>query len=191
MDPEGDAVTRAMRIAARTGFLRARERPHADRDEPLPIGWGGTNSQPSTVAAMLRLLDARPGDRVLDVGAGSGWTTAILAALVGPQGQVIGVELEPRLVEFARANLERYGAPNARIHQAHADVFGWPDAAPYDRILVSAMADEVPAQLLDQLTGTGVMVVPVAGQMTVVRRTDDGVVLSRHGAYRFVPLRRS
>ncbi|GAB3300868.1 methyltransferase domain-containing protein [Epidermidibacterium keratini] len=191
MSAEPDAVTRAMQIADRTGFLRSRERKHAGRDEPLPIGSGGTNSQPSTVAAMLRLLDTRAGDRVLDVGAGSGWTTAILSELVGAQGQVIGVELEPALVDFAQDNLTRYGAPHASIEQARDDVFGWPDAAPYDRILVSAMADEVPTDLIDQLTETGLMVVPVSGTMTVVRRTAGAVEVSRHGAYRFVPLRRS
>lgn len=189
MAREPDAVTRAMQVAERTGFLRPRERKHAGRDEPLPIGSGGTNSQPSTVAAMLRLLDARPGDRVLDVGAGSGWTAAILSELVGAQGRVIGVELEPALVEFASDNLAQYGAPNATIKQARDDVTGWPDAAPYNRILVSAMADEVPDDLLGQLAEDGRMVIPVRGHMLLVRRVAGDVHTSRHGRYRFVPLR--
>src|SRR4051812_15456955 len=102
---DADPVAEAMREVDRRWFLPRRLRRRADEDRPLPIGLGQTNSQPRTVEAMLRLIDLRPGQRVLDVGAGSGWTTALIADLVGPTGSVIGVELEPELASWAAANV--------------------------------------------------------------------------------------
>jgi protein-L-isoaspartate(D-aspartate) O-methyltransferase len=174
----------------RRDFLPARERPMADEDRPLPIGGGQTNSQPSTVADMVTLLEVDPGMRVLDLGAGSGWTTAILAHLVGPNGRVVGVELDQHLAYWGGMNLHKYAVPWAHIEAAEPGVLGWPAMAPYDRILVSAEADEVPDSLIDQLGPDGIMVIPVAG--TLLRLTREGVQpprISRHGAYRFVPLR--
>ena len=171
----------------RVGFLPVRSRWRASYDGPLRIAAGQTNSQPRTVEDMLRLLDVRPGQRVLDVGAGSGWTTALLAHLTGPTGEVLGVELEPELVEFGSANLARVERPWARIRLATRGVLGDPDGAPYDRILVSAEPAVLPEALVDQLAGDGILVIPVAG--TMLRVVNPGRVVTRHGAYRFVPLR--
>lgn len=186
-----DAVDAAFAAHPRAGFLPPEQRPYADYDGPLPIGWGQTNSQPRTVAAMLRLLDVRPGMRVLDVGSGSGWTTALLAHLVGPTGAVHGVELVPALVAFGRANLAATDQPWASIVQAEPGVLGLPALAPFDRILVSAEADTLPQALVDQLGPGGVLVIPVAGVMQRVRRgTEPGSVeTTEHGGYSFVPLR--
>jgi protein-L-isoaspartate(D-aspartate) O-methyltransferase len=184
-----DRVVEAFAAVPREMFLPERERRSAAYDEPLPIGHGQTNSQPRTVESMLRLLDVKPGHKVLDVGSGSGWTTALLATLTGPSGRVLGVELEPELVEFGSANLDACDLPWASIHEARPGVLGLPSAAPYHRILVSAMALELPEDLVDQLHTGGVMVIPVHGTMLRVARSMRGTSVTRHGSYRFVPLR--
>lgn len=184
-----DAVAAAFAAHPRTGFLPGSARRHAGYDGPLAIGHGQTNSQPRTVAAMLRLLQLRPGQHVLDVGSGSGWTTALLAHLVGPGGRVHGVELEPDLVAWGAANLAATGQPWAGIRQATPGILGVPAEAPFDRILVSAEPQALPAELVDQLDLGGILVIPVAGTMLRVIRTDVGPRISEHGAYRFVPLR--
>ena len=187
-DRPEDRVARALEALPRTGFLRRLERLRAGLDGPLPIGHGQTSSQPRTVAEMLALLDVRPGQRVLDVGSGSGWTTALLARLTGPGGVVVGVERVPDLVAFGAANLERAGMPWARITTAAAGVLGAPALGPFDRILVSAGAERLPAALVDQLADGGVMVIPVAGVMLRVGRAGDEIAVERHGHYLFVPL---
>lgn len=189
-----DAVARAMLAVPRSRFLRRRHQALAGHDGPLRIGSGQTCSQPRTVANMLRLLDVRVGQRVLDVGAGSGWTTALLAHLVGPDGVVVGVELEPRLARWGSANVAASGCPWAGIEVADPERLGWSAGAPYDRVLVSANAAELPLALVDQVEVGGVLVLPVASQMWRVRRLRVGngagsAAVTRHGDYRFVPLR--
>jgi protein-L-isoaspartate(D-aspartate) O-methyltransferase len=186
---DADRVGEAMVAVPRRRFLPAGQRWRASYDGPLPIGHGQTCSQPRTVADMLRLLDVHPGDTVLDVGSGSGWTTALLAHLTGPLGGVLGVELEPELVQMGRRHLGDT-RPWARIEPARRGVLGAPEHQPYDRILVSAAAAELPAALVDQLAPGGRLVVPVAGELLLVTRAADGTLgRSAHGAYRFVPLR--
>lgn len=177
----------AFAAVPRQRFLPPDQRPFAHVDAPLAIGHGVTNSQPTTVADMLALLDVRAGQTVLDVGAGSGWTTALLAHLVGPTGRVVGVERIPALVAGAGDAVADW--PWASVRQADAGVLGCPDEGPFDRILVSAMADALPAPLVDQLAPGGVLVVPVAGEMRrVVRRPDGRIDVTAHGYYVFVPL---
>ena len=183
-----ERVREAMRAVPRASFLPRAQRFFALADTALPIGHGQTNSQPSTVRAMLELLDVREGDRILDVGSGSGWTTAILARLCGPTGSVLGVERVPALVEMGAANVDRAAMPWARVEAARRGVLGAPEGGPYDRILVSAEADDLPPQLLDQLSRGGIMVIPVEGRMLRVRSTAAGPEVETSGYYRFVPL---
>jgi protein-L-isoaspartate(D-aspartate) O-methyltransferase len=184
-----DTVAAAFEAVPRADFLKRSSRHRAAYDGPIDIGHGQTNSQPRTVEAMLRLLDVEPGNRILDVGAGSGWTTALLAHLTGPGGSVLGVELEPEIAAWGAGNVRRAAMPWARLVTADPGVLGAPSGAPYDRILVSAEATSIPPQLLDQLGDPGRMVLPVGSAMTLVVRTGGHDAVSHHGAYRFVPLR--
>jgi protein-L-isoaspartate(D-aspartate) O-methyltransferase len=190
--PLMDAVAEAFTALGRERFLPASEQGQAGYDGPLPIGFGQTNSQPRTVEDMLRLLDVRPGQRVLDVGSGSGWTTALLGRLVGRIGSVVGVERVPELVVFGAANLVSTDQPWTRIEQALDGTLGWPEEAPYDRILVSAEATALPRALVEQLVASdespGRLVIPVAGEMVLVERSAASERVTRHGRYRFVPL---
>lgn len=184
-----DRLDAAFAAAPRRLFLPRGARWRSDFDGPIQIGRGQTNSQPRTVRDMLTLLDVRPRQHVLDVGSGSGWTTALLAELVGPEGEVRGIELEPDLVEFGSANLAKGPWTWASITTARPGAVGDPDHGPYDRILVSADAREMPQGLLDQLAGEARMVIPLRGTMTLVVRSDGIDEITEHGGYRFVPLR--
>jgi len=138
---------------------------------------------------MLRLLDVRAGARVLDVGAGSGWTTALLAHLVGPDGLVLGVERHADLAAWGAANVARTGMPWAREVLARRGVLGWPREGGWDRVLVSAAADHLPDELVSQVAPGGRLVIPVRQTMVLVQVSDTGQVdVSEHGTYSFVPL---
>lgn len=186
-----EAVDRAFAAAPRTAFLPRAQVGHAHEDHPLEIGYGQTSSQPSTVRRMLRLLDVRVGQRVLDVGAGSGWTTALLAHLVGPDGLVVGLELQPELARWGASNVAANDVPWASLRPADPRQLGQPYLAPFDRILVSAQARDMPQALVEQLADDGVMVCPVAGRLARVERLPGAPAPDVHwyGHYRFVPLR--
>lgn len=188
-DAGDDPVAEALRAVDRRAFLPRARRQHAREDRPLDIGLGQTCSQPSTVAAMLRLLQVPRGGRVLDVGAGSGWTTALLGHLVGPGGEVLGVEVRPNLAAWGAANVARAGMPWARLVEAAPGVLGSPRPGGWDRVLVSAAPGSLPPALVAQVAPGGRMVIPVRHVMVLVVKDDDGEVeVSGHGTYSFVPL---
>lgn len=183
-----DRINQAFNKYPREAFLPADKKSAADFDAPIPIGYNQTNSQPTTVKRMLTWLDVQPGEKILDVGSGSGWTTALLSYLVGDKGEVYAVEKVPELVEFGRENCEKQQVENASFHQA-GDVFGLPDHAPYDRILVSAAASDLPEELVRQLASGGRMVIPVQSSILVVDKSPDGATsINEHPGYAFVPL---
>lgn len=184
-----DRVTEAMSVIDRADFLPEQWRDQAGEDRPLPLAHGSTNSQPSTVHRMLVELAPSSGQRVLDVGSGSGWTTAILGHLTGSGGEVLGLDLTEYLVRFGQDAIAAYAQPWVRIEQAEPGVFGTPGQS-WDRILVSADAGDIPAELAAQLADGGRMVVPVSGRMAVVDRV-DGELRTRHlpGGWSFVKLR--
>jgi protein-L-isoaspartate(D-aspartate) O-methyltransferase len=183
-----DKFDEAFRAVPRTGFLPAEMKAMAELDAPLPIGYGQTNSQPSTVHMMLEWLDPCSNEKVLDVGSGSGWTTALLTHLVGPKGMVYAAEKIPELVQFGAKNVMRAGIQNARFFEAKNDI-GLPEFAPYDRILVSASSDTFPQKLLNQLKIGGRLVIPVKNSVYVVnRRGKNKYEKTEHPGFAFVPL---
>lgn len=157
-------------------------------DYPLSIGMGQTISQPTTVAIMLELLHPVSGNKVLDLGSGSGWTTALLASIVGEKGFVEGIERVPSLVEYGRESLKRVHIENASIDFADAHVLGKPGHH-YDRILVSASAQELPETLIEQLNPGGILVIPILESIWRFIKNKDGKISSFElPGFRFVPL---
>jgi protein-L-isoaspartate(D-aspartate) O-methyltransferase len=181
-------VLEAMDRVPRERFIAPELEPYAYADRPLPIGHGQTISQPRIVGMMLQELRLKDSDRVLDLGSGSGYQTAILAELVK---EVIAVELIPELVERSRRVLLDLGYKNVIVHQA-TDVLGWPEDAPYDAIVVAAASPRIPMSLVEQLAEGGRMIIPVGerGQqeLMLVEKTREGFTVARKGACGFVPL---
>lgn len=182
-----DGVYEAFSHVRREDFLPKNVKDYAYLDSALSIGYGQTNSQPYTVAFMLELLEVERGQKVLDVGSGSGWTTALLANLTGKKGNVIGVEVVPELVSLGSENLSKYNFPWAHIEEA-GDIFGWPEKAPYDRILVSASAKEIPKALINQLANNGIMVIPVRESIWRIIKTNGKIEKEEYPGFLFVPL---
>jgi protein-L-isoaspartate(D-aspartate) O-methyltransferase len=181
-------VLAAMQRLPRERFVPQELRHLAWENRPLPIGGGQTISQPEIVAAMTAALQLRGDERVLEVGTGSGYQTALLAQLAH---EVISVELIPSLAERARQLLSDLGYSNVRVELAGPEL-GRPEDAPYDAIIVTAGAPAVPSALLAQLGPGGRMVIPVGSRteqdLVLVRRRGSGIERVLLGPCRFVPL---
>jgi protein-L-isoaspartate(D-aspartate) O-methyltransferase len=180
-------VLDAMRKVPRHLFVPEDQRLHAYDDNALPIGHEQTISQPYIVGYMSEALDPKPTDRVLEIGTGSGYQAAILAELVG---EVYTIEIVAPLAERARTTLEELGYRNVHVRQGNG-YLGWPEAAPFDKIIVTAAPEDVPPALVEQLRVGGVMVLPIGRgdqMMTVLQKTDQGVVSRTTLPVRFVPM---
>lgn len=183
-----DEIDVAFAKAPRRKFLPDNVAGQAGLNMPLPIGFGQTNSQPSTVRFMLERLEVQPGDKVMDVGSGSGWTSALLASLTGDNGRVYAVEKIEDLVKFGRENCQALDIKNVSFFQA-GHRFGLPGLGPFERILVSAAANEIPDELCDQLKTGGKMVVPVRDTLLEIEKLDNGEFSTyEHKGFAFVPL---
>jgi protein-L-isoaspartate(D-aspartate) O-methyltransferase len=188
-DSVKESVISAMSRVPRELFLPAALQSRAYEDTPLPIGLNQTISAPHMVAIMCDLLDLQPGMTVLEVGGGSGYHAAVMAAMIGPSGRVYSVERMPELVAAARSNLERAGITNVTMIEADGSV-GLAEHAPYDRISVAATAPRVPEPLKQQLRVGGKMVLPVGRDyqdLYLVTRKNGFCVEEKMGVI-FVPL---
>jgi protein-L-isoaspartate(D-aspartate) O-methyltransferase len=183
-----ERVLEAFAAVPRERFVLVELQRYAYDDRPLPIGQGQTISQPLMVAIMTQALALQGDEKVLEVGTGSGYQAALLSQLAR---EVITVERFPELASTAARRLEALGYRNVRVHVVD-ETLGWPEEAPYDAIIVTAGAPDVPQSLIDQLAMNGRMVIPVGGrrvqQLVRVTKTDAGVRLERLGECRFVPL---
>lgn len=181
-------VLEAMREVPRHEFVPESLGDDAYEDHPLPIGAGQTISQPYIVAVMLQHLALRPTDRVLEVGTGSGYVTALLAWMCA---EVYSVERHPPLAAAAQATLERLGYSNVKVRVGDGTL-GWPEYAPFDAILVSAAASEIPRALFVQLREDGRMVVPVgppsSQELQLIRKVTGQAEVQVLEGCRFVPL---
>ena len=185
-----ETVIRAMEQVPRDLFVPQDSRHMAYLDLPLSIGEEQTISQPYIVAMMTEALELSGGDRVLEIGTGSGYQTAILSALT-PRGRVVSMERVPALMQQARQRLQELGYRNVEVRQAGSSL-GCPFKGPYDAIIVTAAAPRLPESLLSQLAIGGRLVIPVGTlsqqELVQARRTDEGLSLRVLGPCRFVPL---
>lgn len=186
-----DRIIEAFSKIRRVDFVPDDLENAAEANIPLPIGHGQTISQPLTVAFMLEKLGANPGDKVLDIGSGSGWTMALLAHIVGKKGKVIGIERNKDLCEFGTNNISKYHlieGGRAKIICADGSK-GYVNEAPYQRILVSASAKEIPKDLKKQLAVGGRLVIPVKDSVWMIEKKSDKVFHEEeYPGFIFVPL---
>jgi protein-L-isoaspartate(D-aspartate) O-methyltransferase len=184
-----EAVLKAMRKVRRHLFVPEKNRERSYADCPLPIGLEQTISQPYVVALMTEALRPKPGQKVLEVGTGSGYQAAVLAEIVG---HVYSIEILEPLAETARKRLEELGYENVTV-KAGDGYRGWPEHAPFDGILVTAAPDHVPQPLVDQLKVGGLLVIPVGEEgetqrLERIEKTADGVRRETIELVRFVPM---
>jgi protein-L-isoaspartate(D-aspartate) O-methyltransferase len=189
-------IIKAFRKINRSDFVLPEFTNYANVNAPLPIGFDQTISQPLTVAFMLELLQPKPNDKILDVGSGSGWTTALLAEIAGKRGRVFALEIIPELCKFGEENVRKYFSVGTGRSPVPTTKFlcadgsrGYPPEAPYDKILVSAAAQKVPEALKNQLKIHGRLVIPVQNSILLVERLSQKKFREEeYFGFAFVPL---
>jgi protein-L-isoaspartate(D-aspartate) O-methyltransferase len=186
-DIRDERVLAAMERVPRHRFVSEEQRSGAYEDYPLPIGHGQTISQPYIVAFMTQALQVRPEDKVLEIGTGSGYQAAVLGELAG---QVLTIEIVEPLARSAEALLKELGYGNVHVRAGNGYA-GWPEEAPFDRIMVTAAPDEVPPALVEQLKVGGLMAIPVGTavqELRIMRKTEKGMEVLQTLPVRFVPM---
>lgn len=188
---KSDLIIDAFSEINRIEFVPEELEREAEENVALPIGYGQTISQPLTVAFMLELLDPRRGQKILDVGSGSGWTMALLSYIAGSGGKVIGLERIEELKKIGEKNTDKYGYVKkgiAEFYSADGSI-GFPPGAPFDRILVSASTDRVPEELKRQLKIGGKMVIPVRNSIVYLeKKNETDFYKEEYPGFVFVPL---
>ena len=183
-------VESAFRNIPRHEFIPSSELDRGYYNEPLPIMKNQTISQPGVVSRMSEWLDVKDGQNILEIGTGSGWQTAILSYLVGT-GTVYSIEIHPELEKFARKNLEKFCLDNVNVILGDGSM-GYLEAAPYDRIIITAACTEIPLPLLDQLSDDGLIIAPVGDtsqSLVLLKKTSKGIIeVKNESNYVFVPL---
>jgi len=181
-------IIEAFESIDRKDFVLEKYSDLAYEDIALSIDFGQTISQPTTVAFMLELLKPARGQKILEVGSGSGWVAAMLAEIVGSTGKIFGLEIIPKLATFGRKNLAKYNLPQAEIIQAEKNL-GLPKEAPFDRILVSASASVFPNELIHQLKNGGILVLPIRNSIyKIVKKSEMELITHEFPGFIFVPL---
>jgi len=182
----------ALRNIPRHYFVPESIRHLAYRDTPLSIGFNQTISQPSTVVAMTEVLGVKKDQKILEIGTGSGWQSAILSYLIGEKGFVYTIEVIKELAEFAKGNLQKMRVRNVEVFVQDGSL-GLEEKAPFDRIIVTAACPDIPRPLLEQLKVDGIMVIPVGDvylqEMMVIKKLKKGIEKKSIGNFMFVPLR--
>lgn len=182
------AIKEAFEAIDRADFVDGDYTPEAYEDYMLPIGHEQTITKPTTAAFMLELLDPQKGERVLEVGSGSGWITALLAHMVGEKGHVYATEHIPELVAKGQKNIKKYKLPQAEISQAGKKV-GLKQDFMYDKILVDASVEDVPSGLIDQLKIGGTMVIPVDDALFKIhKKSKNETERKEYPGFMFSPL---
>lgn len=184
-------IIEAFRKIKRVDFLPEDIKDMAEFNEALPIGYGQTISQPLVVAFMLEKLEPKEGDKILDIGSGSGWTTALLAEIIGVKGKVIAIDIVPELVEFGEKNVAKYNFLEKGTAQfIYGDGSkGYEKEAPYDRILASASAGRLPQAWKEQLKIGGRIVTPIETSIWLfIKKSDNEFEEIEYPGFVFVPL---
>jgi protein-L-isoaspartate(D-aspartate) O-methyltransferase len=185
-----DNVESAFRNIPRHEFVPISELDRAYDNEPLSIMKDQTISQPGVVSRMTEWLDVKDGQKILEIGTGSAWQTAILSYLVRT-GTIYSVEIHSELVKFARENLEKFRLDNTHVILGDGSL-GFPQSSPYDRIIITAACTEIPLPLLEQLAENGLIIAPVGDSsqsLVLLKKTSEGIVeIKNQSNYIFVPL---
>jgi len=191
-------IIEAFKKINRADFLPEDKKNLADLNEAFPIGYGQTISQPLVVAFMLEKLEPKEGEKILDVGSGSGWTSALLAELVGKKGKVIAIEIVSELKEFGEKNIAKYNFINKKIvecvcadgSKGYQEIKSHPELIHgFDKILASASAEKLPHPLKEQLKVGGIMVLPIGTSICVfIKESPETLEEIEYPGFVFVPL---